>query len=139
MFIQLVITLVTVWIIAELLCRLILGPSVVGALRELFGLADTPTPEGARPVEAPGAPRQAIEPNATLRQLLADRQRQLVETGSRLELTAQAADVSEQLTLRQAELAVTEERLAQIEARKAGGARPRSDHAVVSDMKGPMT
>ncbi len=109
MFAQLLITLATVWIIAEVLCRSILGQSVVAAARELFApIAEEP------PVLTP-AP--AIEPNATLRQLLADRRHKLAATGTRLELTMEAAEISEQLALREAELAVTEGRLAEIQKR----------------------
>ncbi len=129
MFAQLLITLATVWIIAEVLCRWILGLSVAAAARDLFGLAaeepaDLVTVNGASvPGDVPGATVPAVEPNATLRQLLGDRQRQLDETGDRLELTAQTADVSEQLALREAELAVTEGRLAELEKRRTAGAR----------------
>ncbi len=114
MFAQLVITLVTVWIIAEVLCRLLLGHSATAAVRELF-VADHPQP-------AVTTLTPAVEPNATLRRLLADRRRKLAETGSRLELTQEAADVAEQLALRQAELAVSEGRLAEIEKRGSAGA-----------------
>ncbi len=110
MFAQLLITLATVWILAEVLCRLILGHSVGAAARELFAQAadQPPAVTTATPV---------IEPNATLRQLLADRRSKLAATGTRLELTMEAAEVAEQLALREAELAVTEGRLAEIEHR----------------------
>ena len=111
MFAQLLITLVTVWIIAEVLCRLLLGHSATAAARELF-LADP------QPAVTPPAP---VEPNATLKRLLAERRRELAETGSRLELTREAADVAERLALREAELAVTEGRLAEIEKRTPAG------------------
>jgi hypothetical protein len=117
MFAQLVITLVTVWIIAEVLCRWILKSSVAAAVRDLFA----PVIETERP-SAPTTPR-LIEPHATLKQLLADRRRKLADTGTRLELTAEAAEVSAQLARREAELVVTEERLAEIEHRRSGNAR----------------
>ncbi len=113
MFAQLLITLVTVWIIAELLCRSILRLSVAAAARELLELN----------VEEPPAVTPVVEPDATLRQLLNDRRRELTETGDRLELTAQTADVSEQLALHEAELSVTEGRLAEIEKRRTANAR----------------
>ena len=62
-----------------------------------------------------------VEPNAALRRLLADRRRKLDATGARLELTVEAAEVAEQLARREAELAVTEGRLTEIE--KRGSAR----------------
>ncbi len=124
MFAQLVITLVIVWIIAEVLCRLILGPSVATAARELLGITEETRPASSAPnsENASGAP-PAAEPNATLRRLLADRRRKLAEASARLELTAEAAEVAEQLALREAELAVTEGRLAEVEHRRSGGAR----------------
>lgn len=115
MFAQLLITLALVWIIAEVLCRWILGRPVAAAARELFGLADERSSATAKP--------RAIEPNASLRRLLADRQRELAETGDRLELAAETADVSERLALREAELAVTEGRLAEIEHQRSGKVR----------------
>lgn len=109
MFAQLLITLATVWVVAEVLCRLILGQSVVAAARELFATDAEPTPTvTTTPV---------IEPNATLKRLLADRRSKLAATGDRLELTMETAEVSEQLALRKAELAVSEGRLAEIEKR----------------------
>ncbi len=122
MFAQLVITLVTVWIIAEVLCRLILGLSVATAARELLGpTVEEPraVTEAAGPAPAVPAAVPAVEPNATLRQLLSDRRRKLAETRARLELTMEAAEVAEQLARREAELAVTEGRLAEIEHRRS--------------------
>ncbi len=107
MFAQLLITAVTVWVIAEVLCRLILGHSVAAAARELL----TPIAEG------PAAEVRAPAPNAALRRLLSERRQKLSETGARLELTMEAAEVSEQLALREAELAMTEGRLAEIHKR----------------------
>ncbi len=120
MFVQLLITLAIVWIIAEVLCRWILGSSVADAARDLLGLAAEASPDAAGQAVVA---RAATEPNATLRQLLSDRQRELSETGDRLELAAETADVSEQLALREGELAVTEGRLAEIEKRRVGNAR----------------
>ena len=117
MFAQLVITLVAVWILAEVLCRWILKSSVAAAVRDLF--APVIEPERA-PSEAT---RPLIEPHATLKQLLADRRHKLADAGTRLELTAEAADVAEQLARREAELEVTEKRLAEIEHRRAGNVR----------------
>ena len=111
MFAQLLITLVVVWLIAELLCRVILGQSLAVAARDLVALDDAPEAE-------PQAVAPVIEPHATLRRLLGDRQRELAETKSRLELAMEAAEVAEQLALREAELAVAEGRLAEVEQRR---------------------
>ena len=67
MFAQLLITAVTVWVIAEVLCRLILGRSVVAAARELF------TPIAVEPAAEVKAP----ETNAALRRLLTERRQKL--------------------------------------------------------------
>ncbi len=123
MFAQLLITLAAVWVIAEVLCRLILGLSVTTAARELFAAA-VEHPQAATP--ASGVTVPVIEPNATLRRLLSDRRRKLADAGDRLELTAQAADVAEQLALREAELAVTEGRLAEAEQRRSNRGTERT-------------
>ncbi len=115
MFAQLVITLAIVWFLAEVLCRLILETSVAAAARELFGWNDD---REAEPRAA--APRPVIEPNASLRRVLGERRRKLAETKSRLELAMEAAEVAEQLALRQAELDAAEGRLAEAEQRRVG-------------------
>lgn len=122
MFAQLVITLVTVWILAEVLCRWLLKSSVATAARDLFvPVIETEHASGATTTPAP-----VIEPHATLRRLLADRRHELADAGTRLELTAEAAEVSERLARRESELVVTEQRLAEIERRRTGNARDGS-------------
>ena len=113
MFAQLVITLVIVWALAEVLCRLILETSVAAAARELFTDPDVPEAE-------PRAAAAAVEPNASLRRLLGERRRKLAETKSRLELAVEAAEVAEQLARQEAELDDAEGRLAEAERRRAG-------------------
>ena len=76
------VTLTTVWIIAEVLCRLILGLSVSAAARELFGVVQAPQstkPDAGHASGAPAAGAPVVEPNAALRRMLADRRRKLAD------------------------------------------------------------
>ena len=116
MFAQLLITLTLVWILAEVLCRWILGMSVTAAARELLGLSDADEVEPQATATLP-----VVEPNASLRRLVGERRRELAETGSRLELAVEAAEVAEQLARREAELTAAEGRLAAVEGRRKVG------------------
>ena len=113
MFAQLVITLLIVWLIAEALCRIVFRSSLAAAARELFSLEDPPEADSRAAATPP-----VVEPHATLSQLLKDRRRSLVETEERLALARETADVSERLAVREADLELTEQRLAEVEQRR---------------------
>ena len=125
MFAQLVITILLVWMFAEILCRVLLRDSTVGVVRSLVAsltLKVTPEPSADDLTNGDSGP--------SLDQVIRRRRLKLARTRSRVELTRRAADLAEDLRQSEEDLLAEESRLAADRAATEGGGEPVRHHHV---------
>ena len=115
MFAQLLITLTLTGLVAEVLCRILLGGSVVTVAGEILGpsLEDAPA---AGPAET-ATPSRREE----LRKHLGERRRDLKDLQSRLADRRRTAEVRADLASTEAEIARLTEELAEMDGRQDVG------------------